>query len=93
MGTIPIGDKVKLFNVLHVLDLDNNLLSVDKVLQQDYDVLFSGDGCTIKQGNRNNIKAFRAGNLFRVDGKERKRMILYSDDLSCPVSLTPEPAD
>ena len=47
MGTIRIGDKVNLFNVLHVLDLDINLLSVDKVLQQDYDVLFSGDGCMV----------------------------------------------
>ena len=35
MGTIRIGDKVNLFNVLHVPDLDINLLSVDKILQQD----------------------------------------------------------
>ena len=61
MGTIRIGDKVNLFNVLHVPDLDINLLSVDKVLQQDYDVLFSGDDCTIKQGNKNIIEAFRVG--------------------------------
>ena len=93
MGTIRIGDKVNLFNVLHVPDLDTNLLSVDKVLQQDHDVLFSGDGGTIKQGNRNIIKVFRAGKLFRVDGMARKRMILHSGDLSLPVSLTPEPAD
>ena len=64
MGMIRIGDKVNLFNVLHVPDLDINLLSVDMVLQQDYDVLFSGDGCTIKQGNKNIIEAFRVGNLF-----------------------------
>ena len=52
MGTIRIGDKVNLFNVLHVPDLDINLLSVDKVLQQDYDVLFSGDRCTVKKETR-----------------------------------------
>ena len=45
-----MGDKVNLFNVLHVPDLNINLLSVNKVLQQDSDVLFSGDGCIIKQG-------------------------------------------
>ena len=93
MGTIQIGEKVNLFNVLHVPDLDINLLSVNKVLQQDYDVLFTGDGCTIKQGKKNIIEAFRVGNLFRVNGKARKRMILYSDALCCPVSVTPQPAD
>ena len=93
MGLIQIGDKVNLFNVLHVPVLDMNLLSVDKVLQQVYDVLFSGDRCTIKQGNKNIIKGFRVGNLFRVCGKARKRTILYSDTLSCPVSVTPQPTD
>ena len=93
MGTIRIGEKVNLFNVLHVPDLDINLLSVDKFLQQDYDVLFSGDGCTIKQENKNIIEAFRVGNVFRVNGKARKRTILYSDALSRPVSVTLQPAD
>ena len=93
MGTIRIWDKVTLFNVLNGPDLDINLLSVDKVLQQYYDVSFSGNGCTIKQGNKNIIEAFRVGNLFRVNGKPRKRTILYSDALSCPVSVTPHPAD
>ena len=81
METIRIGDKVNLFNVLHVPDLDINLLSVDKVLQQDYDVLFSGDCCTVKQGKKNIIEAFRVGNLFRVNGKAGKRTILYSNAL------------
>ena len=93
MGTIQIGNKVNLFNVLHVPDLDINLLSVEKVLQQDYNVLFSGDLCTVKQGKKNIIEAFRVGNLFRVNGKARKRTILYSDALSRPVSVTPQPAD
>jgi hypothetical protein len=47
IGSVQIGDDVNLFNVLHVPDLDLNLLSVDKVLQHSYDVLFSGDGCNI----------------------------------------------
>ena len=93
MGTIQIGNKVNVFNVLHVPDLDINLLSVDKVFQQDYDVLFSGDGCTIKQGNKNINEAFRAGNLLRVNGKARKRTVLYSDAHSRPVSVTPQLAD
>ena len=93
MATIRIGDKVNLFDVLHVPDIDINLISVDKVLQQDYDVLFSGDGYTIKQGNKNIIGAFRVGNLFRVNEKARKRTILYSDALSRAVSVTPQPAD
>ena len=93
MGTIHIGDKVKLFNVLHVPDLDINPLSVYMALQQYYNVLFSRDGCTIKQGNRNIIEAFRVGNLFRLNGKARKRAILYSNTLSHTVSLTPQPTD
>ena len=72
MGTIRTGDKVNLCNVLLVPDLDIILLSVDKVLQQNFDVLFSGDGCTIKQGNKNIIEAFRINNLFRINGKARK---------------------
>ena len=32
VGPIRIGDRVSLYNVLHVPDLDINLLSVDKVL-------------------------------------------------------------
>ena len=69
MGTIRIGDKVNLFNVRHVPNLDINMLSVDKVLQQHYDVLFSSDGCTIKQGNKNIIEAFRVGNLLGLNGR------------------------
>ena len=40
VASIRIGDRVSLYNVIHVLDLDINLLSVDKVLQQSYNVLF-----------------------------------------------------
>ena len=42
VGSIRIGDSVSLYNVLRVPDLDINLLSVDKVFQQSYDVLFLG---------------------------------------------------
>src|SRR5205085_4913195 len=56
---------------------------------QDYDVLFSGDGCTIKQGDKDIIEAFRIGNLFRINGKARKRAILYSNALSVSVGVTP----
>ena len=93
MGTIRIGDKVNLFNVLHVPDLDINLFSVDMVLQQDYDVLFPGDRCTVKKGNENIIEAFRVGNLFKVNGMARKRTILYSDALFRPISVIPQSAD
>ena len=93
MGPIRIGDKVNLFNVLHVPDLDINLLSVNKVLQQNFNILCAGVGRTIKQGNKNIIEAFRVGNLFRIQGKARKRTIFYSDALSRPVSVTPQPAD
>ena len=93
MGTIQIGDKVNVLNVLHVPDLDINLLSADKVLQQGYDVFFSGDDCTIKLGNKNIVKALREGNQFKVNGKSRKRTILYSDALTRPVSVTLQPAD
>ena len=55
--------------------------------------MFSGDSCTIKQGKKNIIEAFRIGNLFRVNGKAKKQTILYADALSHPVSVTPQPAD
>ena len=92
-GKICTKDKLNLFNVLHFLNLNVNLLSVDKVLQQDFNVVFSGDDCTIKKGYKNIIEAFRINNLFHVDGKARKRTILYSNALSPPVSVTPQPAD
>ena len=91
MGPIRIGDKVNLFNVLHVPDLDINLLSVNKVLQQNFNILCAGVGRTIKQGNKNIIEAFRVGILFRVNGKARKRKILYSNAVSRPVSVTQQP--
>ena len=93
VGLIRIGDRVSLYNVLHILDLDINLLSGDKVLQQSYDVLFSGDGCTIRLGNKDIIEAVRVGNLFRINGKARKQQILYSSSLSHLVGVTPPPAD
>ena len=93
VGSIRIGDRVSLYNVLHVPDLDINLLSVDKVLQQSYDVLFSGDGCTIRLGDKDIIEAVRVGNLFRINGKARKQQILYSSSLSHLVGVTPPPAD
>jgi hypothetical protein len=92
VGLIRIGDRVSLFNVLHVPDLDINLLSVDKVLQQSYDVLFSGDGCTIRLGDKDIIEAVRAGNLFKINGKARKRVTLYSSVLSNLVGEIPPPA-
>ena len=65
-------DKVYLYNVLYFSKLNVNLLSVDKVLQQDFNIAFSGDGWTIKKGNKNIIKAFRIGNLFNVNRNGRK---------------------
>src|SRR5437660_6832850 len=47
IGSVWIRDRVSLFNVLHVPDLDINLLLVDKVLQQPTDMLFSVEGCII----------------------------------------------
>ena len=79
--------------MLHVPDLDINLLSVDKVLQQSYNVLFSGDGCTIRLGDKDIIEAVRVGNLFRINGKARKQQILYSSSLSHLVGVTLPPAD
>ena len=93
MGMIRIGDKVNLFNVLYVPDLDINILSFEKFLQQNYDVLFSGADCILKQGTKNIIDAFREGNLYRVNGKARKRTIHYSDAFSHPLSVSPQPTD
>ena len=93
MATIRIGDKVNLFHVLQFHDIDINLLSIDKVLQQNYDVSFYSIDCTIKQGKNNIVEAFRVGRLFRVNGKARKQTILYSNALSRPVRVTPQHAD
>ena len=93
VGSILIGDRVSLYNMLHLPDLHINLLSVDKVLQQSYDVLFSGDGCTIRLGDNDIIEAGRVGNLFRMNGKARKEQILYSSSLSHLVGVAPLPAD
>src|SRR5205807_7451744 len=89
IGSVWIGDRVSLFNVLHVPDLDINLLLVDKVLQHSYDVLFSGDGCMIQQGNKDVLEAVRIGKLFRINAKSRVRLMLYSGALSHSTSNPP----
>ena len=91
VGSIRIGDRVSLYNVLHVPDLDINLLSVEMVLQQSDDILFSGDGCTIRLGNKDIIEAVRVGNLFRLNGKARNQQILYSSSLCHLAGVTPPP--
>ena len=91
VGSIRIGDRVSLYNVLHVPGLDINLPSVDKVLQQSYDVMFSGDDCTIRLGDKVIIEEVRVGNLFRINRKARNQQILYSSSLSHLVGVTPPP--
>ena len=48
IGSVQIGDRVSLFNILHILNLDINLLSVEKILQCSYNVLFFGDSYMIR---------------------------------------------
>ena len=55
--------------------------------------MFSGDCCTVKQGNKNIIEAVRVGNLFRVNGKARKRTIFYSNAHARHVSVIPQSVD
>lgn len=88
VGSIRIGDRLSLYNVLHIPDLNNNLLSVDKLLPQNYDVLFSGDGFMVRLGEKDVIKVVRVENLFRINGKARKEQILYSRSLYHLVGLT-----
>ena len=91
VGSIPISDRVSPYNELHNPDLDINLLSVDEVLQQSYDVLFPADGCIIRPGHKDIIEAVRVGTLFSINGKARKQHILYSSSLSHIVGMTLPP--
>src|SRR5947209_17283821 len=89
IGSVWIGHTVSLFNVLHIPDLDINLLWVNKVLQHSHVVLFSGDGCMIQHGNKDVLQAVRIGNLFRINAKSWVHPMLYYGVLSNSTSSLP----
>src|SRR5437660_1790006 len=89
IGTVWIRDRVSQFNVLHLPDLNINLLSVNKILQHSYDVLFSRNGYMIRQGNKDVPEAVRVENLFRNNTMSHIRPMLYAGTLSHSISALP----
>lgn len=95
-GTVSIitdvnGDKkrVKLINVLHVLDLRENLLSVVKITDRNLDVTFRKDHAVVIDREENvKLRADRIGNLYYLSKDERAGCKKVSDNVpNAPKSL------
>jgi hypothetical protein len=68
------GEKVEitLNDVLFVPELETNLISVNKIVNNDFSVIFNDSGCKINFKNTNVAVAIKYGNLFKLKMAEEK---------------------
>jgi hypothetical protein len=75
-GVVDLGSKnVKAKNVLLVEDLNNNLLSVSKMCDQAYTLMFDSRKCKIRENNLGRLVATatrRTNNIYILDMKKRE---------------------
>lgn len=75
-GTIAISTHLAtnlISNVLYVPDIDHNLLSVGKLIEKGYKVLFENKSCSIKYANGKDIfKVKMKGKSFVLNPLEEK---------------------
>jgi hypothetical protein len=76
-GTIKIGsENVKARKVLLVEDLKHNLLSVNKICDQGYNLTFDSRKCKIRENNLGRLVAtakIRPNNIYILDVKKREK--------------------
>jgi hypothetical protein len=76
-GTIKLGsENVKARKVLLVEDLKHNLLSVNKICDQGYNLTFDSRKCKIRENNLGRLVAtakIRPNNIYILDVKKREK--------------------
>jgi len=76
-GVVELGRKnVKVKNVLLVEDLNHNLLSVSKICDQGYTLVFDSRKCKIRENNSGRLVANatrRPNNIYILDLKKREK--------------------
>ncbi|XP_074288351.1 uncharacterized protein LOC141613508 [Silene latifolia] len=80
IGTVVLTDKISLFNVFHILDFKQNLLSVSKLLDNNrLSVVFTSHKCIFQDLSCKTIvaKGRRMGDLYRFDKKSLDKKSLY----------------
>lgn len=67
---LPSGDIKHLKNVLYVLGIKKNLISVSMITDQDMQVQFFKNGCVIQDSKLETVATgVRVGNLYRLDAR------------------------
>ena len=64
-----VGQKGKLMNVLHVLTITKNLVSVRQIFDQGMDVRFTHLGCFIEEEGRVIAQGCRDRRMFILDSR------------------------
>lgn len=62
-------------HVLHVPALKNNLLSVSKITDEGFEVVFGISACSIVKGKKVIVSGERCGNLYRLKKPNEKSML------------------
>lgn len=70
VGTI-LTEECKLWNVLYVPNLRNNLLSINKIEQSGFGVKFEKNKVTVYR-NRKTVKGYKKNNLYKIKFKIKK---------------------
>lgn len=66
-------DSVPVKEVLHVPNLTANLLLVSKIVEKGNTVMFTEEGCIIKdRTNKVKTRAYLRGNVYQLDTKQEK---------------------
>jgi hypothetical protein len=76
-GTVKIGsENVKAGKVLLVEDMKHNILSVTKIFDQGYNLMFDSRNCKIRENNSGRLVATatrRPKNIYILDMKKREK--------------------
>ena len=73
VGEVPlshVGQKGKLTNVLHVLTITKNLMSVGQIVDSGMQVRFTHLGCFIEEEGRVILQGRRDGRMFILDSND-----------------------
>ena len=73
VGEVPlshVGQKGKLMNVLHILTITKNLVSVKHIVDQGMEVRFTHLGCFIEEEGRVFVQGHRDGRMFILDSTD-----------------------
>ena len=89
IGNVPFGkegEQTCIKNVLHVLTITKNLVSIGQIVEQVMQVRFNNEGCFIAKDGRLIARGWREGRMFILNSNEAKSS-MYAKGLKTETNI------